>query len=81
MTTEFHYIVQTEDDLKCRAEKEIIVIATDAPEALEELKSYFSMHGEIVEWSIKETVKETKLDAGSPFAKDYSDKGAHSYID
>jgi len=56
------------------------VIATDEREAHDEVAEYFSMHDEIESWSITKTFEVATLAVDSPFARDYADKGAHSYI-
>jgi hypothetical protein len=80
MPQSFHYLIETTDCLGKHPRFEMTVIAADEQEARDEVAEYFSVHDEIESWSIAKTVEVSTLAADSPFARDYADKGAHSYI-
>ncbi len=80
MPQSFHFLIETTDCLGHHPTIEMTVIAADEQEALDEVAEYFSMHDEIESWSIAKTLEVATLTADSPFARDYDDKGAHSYI-
>ncbi|MBI5775279.1 MAG: hypothetical protein HZA89_16275 [Verrucomicrobia bacterium] len=76
----FHLMIETTDCLGRHPKFETTVIAADEQEARDELAEYFSMHDEIESWRIAQTIEVSAVPADSPFARDYTDKGAHSYI-
>jgi hypothetical protein len=80
MPQSFHFLIETTDCLGKHPKFEMTVIAADEQEARDEVAEYFSMHDEIETWSIASTVEVSTLTEDSPFAQDYADKGAHSYI-
>lgn len=80
MPQSFHFLIETTDCLGHHPKVEMTVIASDEREARDEVAEYFSMHDETESWSITQTLEVSTLAEDSPSARDYSDKGAHSYI-
>ena len=80
MPQSFHLFVDATDCLGKHPRIEMTVIAADEQEAREEVAEYFSMHEEIDSWKISEIRDVSSVSEESPHARDYSQKGAHSYI-
>jgi len=80
MPQSFHYLIHTTDCLGHHPKVEMVVIAENEQEAREEVAEYFHMHDEIESWTIADTLEVSQLAPDDPFAQEYADKGAHSYI-
>jgi len=76
----FRYLIETTDHLGNHTQAEINVLARDEEEAHEEITEYFALHEEIKSWCVANILEVAPVAEDSQHARDYGDKGAHSYI-
>lgn len=81
MACSFQYKVEATDNRGILRTLDFIVVAQDEREAHDELAAVFDAQEVIESWRIAESLDVIVLPADDAFAKDYAEKGAHSYFE